>query len=133
MEMSDKDVCVMGGGVLTEALKAGLVDEMVLHQVPILLGGGRPFFQSLSPNPSETRVGVDRGPVQIADRETLRELVAGPPGQVGHRRAPLPRAEPVRGDMRRLGRCTDVLEVHDVVNDAVAARRRQPRSGGQHP
>jgi hypothetical protein len=29
------------------ALAAGLVDEVVLHQVPILLGGGRPFFQSL--------------------------------------------------------------------------------------
>jgi len=37
----------MGGGVVTEALKAGLVDELVLHQVPVLLGGGRPFFQAL--------------------------------------------------------------------------------------
>jgi dihydrofolate reductase len=43
----DKDVGLMGGGVLTEALKAGLVDEVVLHQVPVLLGGGRPFFQAL--------------------------------------------------------------------------------------
>lgn len=43
----DRDVGLMGGGVLTEALRAGLVDEVVLHQVPILLGGGRPFFQSL--------------------------------------------------------------------------------------
>ncbi|MFI7226340.1 dihydrofolate reductase family protein [Nonomuraea angiospora] len=42
-----KDVGLMGGGVTTEALKAGLVDEVILHQVPILLGGGRPFFQSL--------------------------------------------------------------------------------------
>jgi len=37
----------MGGGVLTAALIAGLVDEVILHQVPILLGAGRPFFQSL--------------------------------------------------------------------------------------
>ncbi|UOZ11711.1 dihydrofolate reductase family protein [Amycolatopsis sp. WQ 127309] len=43
----DKDVTLMGGGVLTEGLKAGLVDEVVLHQVPVLLGGGRPFFQAL--------------------------------------------------------------------------------------
>jgi dihydrofolate reductase len=43
----DKDVGLMGGGVLTEALKAGLVDEVILHQVPILLGGGRPFLQAL--------------------------------------------------------------------------------------
>lgn len=44
----DKDVALMGGGVVTTALNAGLVDELVLHQVPILLGGGRPFFQSLT-------------------------------------------------------------------------------------
>ncbi len=43
----DKDVSLMGGGVVTAALAAGLVDELVLHQVPILLGGGRPFFQAL--------------------------------------------------------------------------------------
>jgi len=43
----DKDVALMGGGVVTEALKAGLVDELVLHQIPVLLGGGRPYFQQL--------------------------------------------------------------------------------------
>lgn len=37
----------MGGGVLTSALEAGLVDEVILHQVPVLLGGGRSFFQEL--------------------------------------------------------------------------------------
>jgi dihydrofolate reductase len=42
-----KDVGLQGGGVVTEALKAGLVDELVLHQVPVLLGGGRPYFQEL--------------------------------------------------------------------------------------
>lgn len=44
---SGKDVALMGGGVATAALAAGLVDEVILHQVPILLGGGRPFFRSL--------------------------------------------------------------------------------------
>jgi len=43
----DKDVALMGGGVVTAALRAGLVDELVLHQVPVLLGGGRPYFQAL--------------------------------------------------------------------------------------
>jgi dihydrofolate reductase len=42
-----KDVGIMGGGAVTAALAAGLVDELVLHQVPILLGGGRRFFQEL--------------------------------------------------------------------------------------
>jgi dihydrofolate reductase len=47
-ELADgKDVGLMGGGAVTAALRAGLVDELVLHQVPILLGGGRPFFQEL--------------------------------------------------------------------------------------
>ncbi len=48
LELADgKDVGLMGGGVLASALEAGLVDEVVLHQVPILLGAGRPFFRAL--------------------------------------------------------------------------------------
>jgi dihydrofolate reductase len=43
----DKDVALMGGQVATAALAAGLVDEVVLHQVPILLGAGRRFFHEL--------------------------------------------------------------------------------------
>ena len=43
----DLDVALMGGGVVTAALQASLVDELILHQVPILLGAGRPFFQAL--------------------------------------------------------------------------------------
>jgi dihydrofolate reductase len=43
----DGDVAIMGGGVLTSALEAGLVDQVVLHQVPVLLGAGRPFFRAL--------------------------------------------------------------------------------------
>ncbi len=42
-----KDVSLMGGEVTVAALAAGLVDEVVLHQVPVLLGGGRPFFPAL--------------------------------------------------------------------------------------
>ena len=43
----DGVVALMGGGVTTSALKAGLLDEVYLHQIPVLLGGGRPFFQAL--------------------------------------------------------------------------------------
>ena len=42
-----KDVALMGGGVLSSALEAGLVDEVILHQVPVLLGAGRSYFQEL--------------------------------------------------------------------------------------
>ena len=55
-EIADgKDVGLMGGGAVTSALNAGLVDELVLHQVPILLGGGRPFFQEL---PEQVRLNL---------------------------------------------------------------------------
>jgi dihydrofolate reductase len=43
----DLDVNLMGGGVLTAALAAGLVDEIIVHQVPVLLGAGRRLFQEL--------------------------------------------------------------------------------------
>lgn len=42
-----KDVGLQGGATVTAALGKGLVDELVLHQVPILLGAGRPFFREL--------------------------------------------------------------------------------------
>jgi dihydrofolate reductase len=42
-----KDIALMGGVLVTEALKAGLVDELILHQVPVLLGGGRRYFHSV--------------------------------------------------------------------------------------
>jgi dihydrofolate reductase len=43
----DKDVALMGGGVVTSALAANLLDEVILHQVPVLLGAGHSFFQEL--------------------------------------------------------------------------------------
>ena len=79
----DKDVALMGGGVLTEALAAGLVDEFVLHQVPVLLGGGRPFFQAL--------------PEQIR----LRLVEAVPAPGVTHLRYEVARDEVARNDATR--------------------------------
>jgi dihydrofolate reductase len=43
----DKDVAIQGGVTLTAAIAAGLVDEVVIHQVPVLLGGGRRLFNDL--------------------------------------------------------------------------------------
>ena len=51
----DRDVAVTGGGVTTAALRAGLLDEVVLHQVPVLLGTGRRFFQAL---PAHVRLSL---------------------------------------------------------------------------
>jgi dihydrofolate reductase len=43
-----KDVALAGGAtVCREYLRAGLVDEMSIHQVPILLGGGERLFEGI--------------------------------------------------------------------------------------
>jgi dihydrofolate reductase len=44
----DKDVGLGGGAsVAQQSLKAGLLDELQLHLVPVLLGGGVPLFADL--------------------------------------------------------------------------------------
>jgi dihydrofolate reductase len=43
-----KDIALAGGAkVCRQYLKAALVDEMVIHQVPILLGGGERLFEGV--------------------------------------------------------------------------------------
>jgi dihydrofolate reductase len=45
----DRPVMVHGAGAAQALLRAGLLDEMEIHLVPVLLGGGRPLFGSLGP------------------------------------------------------------------------------------
>ena len=45
----DKDVMVHGAGAAQALLRAGLLDEMEIHLVPVLLGGGRRLFDHLGP------------------------------------------------------------------------------------
>jgi len=40
----DRDVSVAAGQMAGEALRAGLIDQVVLNLVPAVLGSGRPFF-----------------------------------------------------------------------------------------
>ena len=50
----DKDVLVMGGPtVARQAVRAGLVDEISLHVVPVLLGAGSRPFEHLGPEAIE--------------------------------------------------------------------------------
>src|SRR5262249_29185081 len=45
----DKDIVLAGGAaVCQQYLGAGLVDEMVIHQVPVLLGAGERLFEGVS-------------------------------------------------------------------------------------
>jgi len=49
----DKDVSVAGANIAQQALKAGLIDEIYLHLVPILLGDGTRLFDHLGSKPLE--------------------------------------------------------------------------------
>jgi dihydrofolate reductase len=40
----DRDVDVAGGQIGSQALKLGLIDQVVVNQVPVVFGSGRPFF-----------------------------------------------------------------------------------------
>lgn len=45
----DKDICVFGGGELvTGFIERGLIDELGVSVIPVILGGGVPFFRRLS-------------------------------------------------------------------------------------
>lgn len=46
-DQEGKDVGLMGGVVTTEALAAGLLDEIIIWQRPVLLGSGQPLFRAL--------------------------------------------------------------------------------------
>ena len=45
----DRNVLVHGAGVARLALAAGVLDELEIHLVPVLLGGGRRLFEGLAP------------------------------------------------------------------------------------
>jgi dihydrofolate reductase len=45
----EKDIALAGGATICQQyLNAGLVDEMVIHQVPVLLGGGERLFAGVN-------------------------------------------------------------------------------------
>ena len=45
----DKAVLLHGADITRQCLRAGLLDEMVIHLMPVLLGQGRPLFGHLGP------------------------------------------------------------------------------------
>jgi dihydrofolate reductase len=52
----DKNVGIWGGAdIIRQCLKAGLLDEMQIHLVPILLGDGIRLFQDLDPEGIELK------------------------------------------------------------------------------
>jgi len=59
----DRDVMVHGATVAQLALAAGVLDELEIHLVPILLGGGRRLFGDLGVELERTRVLEGEGGV----------------------------------------------------------------------
>lgn len=52
----DNDVSIAGGAqVIQESLTAGMLDELQLHLVPVLLGGGIRLFEDSAERPIELR------------------------------------------------------------------------------
>jgi dihydrofolate reductase len=47
----DKNVGVNGGQMARQCLDAGLLDDVHVDLVPVLLGGGTPFFSELGTKP----------------------------------------------------------------------------------
>jgi dihydrofolate reductase len=53
----DKDVMVHGAHTAQRALEAGVLDEMQIHQIPVLFGAGRRLFEIL---PSRIELAITR-------------------------------------------------------------------------
>ena len=49
----DKDVSVMGSAGVQQAIQLGLLDEIHVHLIPVLLGGGVRLLDHLGPGPIE--------------------------------------------------------------------------------
>jgi dihydrofolate reductase len=53
----DRDVLVHGAYTARRALEAGVLDELQIHQIPVLFGGGRRLFEEL---PSRVELEIVR-------------------------------------------------------------------------
>jgi dihydrofolate reductase len=64
-----KDVGLNGGTIASQALNAGLLDEVWVDLVPVLLGGGTPFFDGLTGGPVDLE-----GPLSITEGKAVTHL-----------------------------------------------------------
>lgn len=73
----EKDVSVVGGPmVIRELLRMGVVDEVHIDLVPVLLGGGKPFFEGITDeNFRFERMNV----IEIGQRVSIQYRVVNKP------------------------------------------------------
>jgi dihydrofolate reductase len=65
----EKVVGVNGGTIARQCLDAGLLDEIWVDLVPVLLGGGTPFFEQLATVPVELE-----GPISVEQGRDVTHL-----------------------------------------------------------
>jgi dihydrofolate reductase len=65
----DKDVGLAGGTIASQTLEAGLLDEVWFDLVPVVLGGGTPFFTPLAAAPYSLE-----GPVSVVEGRRVTHL-----------------------------------------------------------
>jgi dihydrofolate reductase len=65
----DKVVGVNGGQIARQCLEAGLLDEIWVDLAPVLLGGGRPFFDHVAGAPYSLE-----GPLSVVQGERVTHL-----------------------------------------------------------
>ena len=65
----EKTVGLNAGEIARQALEAKLVDEVWIDLVPVLLGGGTPFFDQIKTGP----VALE-GPLSIGDDKAVTHL-----------------------------------------------------------
>jgi RibD C-terminal domain len=73
----DRDVPVRGAYTGQRALEARLLDEVQIHQIPVLLGRGRRLFDEL---PSEIELQI----VRVIDTPEATHIRYGMPGDSSH-------------------------------------------------
>jgi dihydrofolate reductase len=64
----DRDVGIFGGSLTQQCLRAGLLDEIVLHVAPLLLGGGVRLFGA----EGDERTELER--ISVGEAEQLTDL-----------------------------------------------------------
>ncbi|MEU6058522.1 dihydrofolate reductase family protein [Streptomyces sp. NPDC047097] len=65
----DKNVVLNSGTIATQALEAGLLDEVCVDLVPVILGAGTPFFTT----PANAPYTLD-GPLSVAEGDRVTHL-----------------------------------------------------------
>ncbi len=72
----DKNVGVNGGQMARQCLDAGLLDEVHVDLVPVLLGGGTPFFSELGTKPVQLE-----GPISVVQGTGVTHITYAVPGR----------------------------------------------------